>query len=555
MDKKEEEKIKKRLQNAEFNNPEEDFEITEEENVRDEFENKNKKKNIIIIGLVLLVVILIIIILLFVINGNKKNESSNNDNSSSENGNSTNNNDDKSSVINEDDYDFTSGKMYFNKYIFLASKDGKKRVITDLDFNVILNTKVSSKIYEGENKALYVINYDESNNTPIIVSYIKDGNVSEIFREGASGILLDNDTFVGLYKVNNSKDIVYLFNGNKYDTIELNHNIAYYYNTSFGEDKYIYSKRYLITYENKGNESLTNYGIYDIKTKKQLIESTYDRIEHLYDDKFVAYKNGFAGVINKDNKEFVNFDYEVITYSNGLYFLGKDDELHVYDSNFNDLNLLIPVPDVDEYNYRLCCGDYNPFDLYPFKDYVIVRVGNSINELSTYYAVLKTGFIAQLEKGNIGFVDNYFVMSHDTDTNITMYDGTLTVKHTIDVKEKAIKLDNLNIYLNNTLVINNKNLYDLTKDTSKGGTSWYRRTSQEYEVRIDFKGATGTVTVSANGEVLKTLENVSVDEFLKASNNGITITKDYFIYNAGGVIVLKREEQSSNTLTDALGLF
>ena len=44
-------------------------------------------------------------------------------------------------------------------------------------------------------------------------------------------------------------------------------------------------------------------------------------------------------------------------------------------------------------------------------------------------------------------------------------------------------------------------------------------------------------------EVIKKLENVTVSEFLKTDNNGMIVTKNYFIYNAGGVIIIKREAQ------------
>lgn len=548
MENNEEEKIKKRLENAEFNNPTEDMEINEEEKEISSIEKKDKKKNIIIIGLAILVLILILIIILFVVNGGKKEDSVNSDTKEEQGDTTKPDNKDESSTVKEEDFDFAKAKVYFNKYIVLLSNDNRKRVITDLDLNVIYDCKSYCKVYQADNKSLYVVNISD---TPTLVTLIKDNKATEVIKETTSGILLDNETFMGLYKIDNNKETVYLVNGSSYDTLNLNYNISYFYNTSNTEDKFIYNKRYLITFDSNSKK----FGVYDVKNKKQIIDCTYDQIQHLYDDKFEAYKNGFAGIINKDNTELVSFDQDIIVYNNGLYFLGKNNELHIYDSKFNYLNSYVIVPEVDDYTYGLCCGNYNPFDLYKFHDYVILRVGNDIDQLSDYYAISKTGDVTVLGKGNIGFVGNYLVKSSNSDTNILMYDSSLTVKHTIDVKEKAIRLNNLGLYLTNTLVINNNNLYDLTKDTSKGGTSWYRRTSQEYEVRIDFKGDSGTVTVSVDGEVLKKLDNVSVIEFLNTDNNGITVTKDYFIYNAGGVIVLKREEPKTDSMLDSLGLF
>lgn len=557
MNKKDLEELKKRLEEAEFNNLYEDERIinNEEKKKVNELiinEENDDKKNKIIIGLVICIVVLLIIVFLFLISGNKKDddntnkENNNNNNTENENKEDNPNGKDESKddekVIKEDDYDYSSAKVFFNKYILITSKDEKKEVITDLDGNIILKVTPSWKFYEGPENSIYAINLNYTEDNNYIVKRIKDNLVHDIIKEKADGLLIskENNKLLGIYKKDTSKDTYYIFDGNNYNTSTPNY-LGAYSNTS-NEVKNIYNNRFMITFETSG-EDFKNYGIFDVRSNKQITDGLYDHIEHLHDDIFVAEKNNKSGIINTDNKILLDFKYEVIAYSNDLYFVGENNKLKVLDKNLNDLNIEIDVPKLNLYSYSSHSGTINPFDLTKYQNSVIVRVGYLPGGTSEYTIVNKNGTKTTLDKGYIGFAGDYLVHSNENDTFINMYDGTMTLKHKIDVQEKAIRLDNINLFLNNTLVINKNKLYNLDTDKTKGTTSWYRRVSQEFDVRIDFKGDKGTVTVSSNEQVLKKLENVSVSEFLSADNNGITITKDYFIYNAGGVIVLKRVPQ------------
>ncbi len=537
------EELKKRLSRVEFNNYEEDLEVNKEENEKAIYEVKDKKKNVVIIILIACVIVLLLIILFFLILGNKKNDNSNS-NESNSNSNTENKNDDNSNsnendavkVIDEINYDYSKGNIFFNKYIYVPSKDNKKIAVTDLDGNVILDVDSSFDIFSGLDNSLYAVNLSNKSNENITVKKIKDNKSSNIFSGSVSGALISNENgnILGVYKEDKNNDDLYIFNSTSYDTIKLDSYGAYSDSSSKKESKMIYNGKYYITYNSKND----SYGVYDIKEKKQLISNSYENIKYLHDDVFSVVKNGDSGVINKDNKILLKIDNDVVDYNNGLYFAQYNGKIHVLDANFNDLNSKIEI------------SSSKKFDLISFKDNVVIKIGTNTNELSEYIAVDKKGNTISLGKGNIAFVGGYLVVSTEDDTFINMYDSSLTSKHKINVGEKAIKLDSCYDFLGNILVINRKNLYNLSNDTSKGTTSWYRRTSQEFEVRIDFKGEYGTVTILHNGEELKKLENVSVDEFLKAKNNGITIVKNYFIYNAGGIIVLKRPETDISSMLD-----
>ena len=563
MDKKDEElkrlleeDLKRKMAETEFNNTKEDIEVTNEEKEKDVYQKKDEKKNRIIIYLGICIAILVIVLLIVLFSGNKSNnektdtkENSNEQTTKTDNNKKENDdNNTTSKYIDEKIYNYADAKVLYNKYIVIKSHDNNKIAVADLDGNVIFETKSSWNIISAPDKSLYAYNRDTNE---VTIKKIKDDKVTNIFSGKATSLLVENKNLIGAFKENEKNDTLYIINGDSYETIDLEQDNygAYTYNLAQDQEKNIYNSKYLITYSKKSD----SYGLYDIKAKKQLIKNTYDKLVHLHDDIYVAEKNDKAGIINKDNKELLSFKYKFITYENGLYFAGQNNNLEILDSNFKDLNAKIQVQDLNRFTYYPCCGSVNPFSTMTFKNNVIIKMSDESNTNTEYVAVDKKGNITPLGKGNGGFVGSYFVKSNPDNNFIELYDENMTVKHKIDVGKKNIPLDNINIYLTNTLVIDNRNLYDLTKDTSKGTTSWYRRTSKDFEVRIDFKGPTGTVTISNNGEVLKKLENVNVYEFLKTENNGITITKNYFIYNAGGVAVIKMPEEALSKLLDFTG--
>ncbi len=548
MDKKDLEDLKKRLENAEFNNSLEDSKISQEEkeekkNNNDFQDLKDNKKNMIIIALVICVVILLAIVLIFLFSGKNDTKSNNSNNYNNNNSNEEKKeNNEKDKIIKEEDYNYTNAKVYFNKYVYVKAKDDKKIAITDLDGNILEEINSNWKIFEGKEKDLYLIELKGNEN--ITIKRIKDNLVHDVYNDKATGLLLgkEKENLIGFYNKDSDYDTIYIIDGNTYNTTNLDNFGAY--NNSNKDVKYIYNNKYLITYYNNEKSDYDSYGIYDIKAKKQLIKNSYDKIEYLHDDIFIAIKNDKSGVIDSNNKVLLDFKYDLVTYSNNLYFVGEKNKLNLYDKNLNDLNKDISIPNLDKFTYNPCCGAINPFDLINYNSYVIVRIGTQPDAVSDYIVVDKDGNSTSLGKGYIGFIGQSLIRTSSEDNYLYMYDENLNITHKIDVGQRAIKIDRVSIFLNNTLVIDGTKLYNLKNDSAKGSTNWYRRESQEFNIRLDFKGETGTITVSSNDVELKKLEGVSVDAFLNAEDNGITITKNYFIYNAGGVIILKRVEQN-----------
>ena len=298
MDKINLDELKKRLEKAEFNNKEEDERIREEEikpitknnnNNNNNSNNDNeKRKNITIAILGFCVFVLLIIVVFFLFSGNNDNNNSsnnenksNNENTNNENGSKDNNEVDEK-VINEKDYNYSTGNVFYNRYVVLDSLDDKKKVVADLDGNILLKVSPSWKIYNGPDNSLYAVNLNYTNNGSYSIKMIKDNLVHDILSDKFDGLLLDKDKDIvlGAFKKDTNNDIYYIFDGNNYNTVTLGAFGAYEGATK--DNKYIYNNKYVITYEAQG-ESFKNYGIYDIKANKHVINGTYDEIEYLHD--------------------------------------------------------------------------------------------------------------------------------------------------------------------------------------------------------------------------------------------------------------------------------
>lgn len=533
---KEEKEIKEQLKDLEFNNAEEDKEIIEE---KKEPKNDNNKSKLIII-LLSVVIGLLLIVLVVLLTGNKGEDKKDDSGSGG-----------KDTPEEKKEFKETAiagAKLYFDKYIVSINED--KTVILDITGNEITSLDITWSLNTSNDKELLFINHNKGT---ITVKKTIDGEIVEIFNGEATGLIRDysNNNVFGLYKTDGNHDLLYLFDGKTYDTIDLKNLSFYTFSIAEGSDKYVYNGKYIVTAK-LSNNKLLDFGIYDIKDKKQLVDGEYDGLEYLTGDNFVAIKGDKSGVINTSNKVLLEINYKAISYSNGLYFVGSNKTLEVYNDSLVGLHTYIDVAKLDSFSYHLCCGNINPYKLIAFKDNVVI--GTLENDNTYRYAIIKkNGDAKEIGPGNVTVIDNYLVFSSTENTNIVMYDNDLKVKHTLDAKETNIDLSNSYIFINNLLSIDAKKFFNLDNDTDKGLITTVRRSYQGYEVKIVFgNNGKGILTISKDDVVLKELENVSVNEFFKADNNGIKVTKDYFIYNAGAVVILRNLQSATSALNNLI---
>ena len=67
------------------------------------------------------------------------------------------------------------------------------------------------------------------------------------------------------------------------------------------------------------------------------------------------------------------------------------------------------------------------------------------------------------------------------------------------------------------------------------------RSYQGYYVDLKFQNGFGTAEVFLDDNKIGSIEDVDISKFLKADNNGIQVSNDYFIFHVGNkTLILKR---------------
>ena len=501
----------------EFNNLDEDEKIINEEDnsfieKKTYFPKNNNQKNnknmipIIVIG-VLVVVIIILLLALLSKDKKESKDDNTNSNNSSENSNGNDNNNEKTNDNDSKTYDINSKDsiLLLNKYLLF--KGEKDFTIVDLDGNKVdsINIDSSDINYYTDNKDIYFINEK-------VVYKLDNNKLKEICTlEGDNFGFLKNEKekIIGIYNSLNNKEVLYLENKDDYQKIEINN---YTIGSNFSNKNYkeIYNDRYVIIINSN------SFGIYDVKDNKEIIEPKYDNIEYLNNDYFSIKKDDNYGIIDKNDKVVLEIKYDAINYSNNLYFAIDNNKLKVLDSKFKE------ITSIDNIN-----NSQNRLKVSLFKDKVIYLANRSI-------AIDSKGTVTDLDFDNYYVYGNYLITSKDDSTIVTLYDKDLKEVGKYDTKTKDNNLEDSAIFLNNVLILNGGDCFELQTGKSKGHINLYRRTSQGYLITYEVN-KDGKITISYNDEVLGEVTGVKLMDFLTSENNGITVTKKHFIFNVGDI--------------------
>ena len=529
-----EEEEEEKLKDLEFNNEEEDMVVVKEE--------KEKKKKdpsiiaIIVLGIIIAILAIILFVLLFTGDKKEKDNGKESGNEQQEKEKEKEKKDeDKQEEDNSPDYD----AVYLNKYI------ATKKEVTDIDGKKITD-KNNEKVYLTSDNEIYLV---RKSNGKIKVRRIENGEAFNVFDDNATGLVMNDNgrTLLGVYKTDGNHDVLYLFSGTNFSTTDLKDKHLYTYSESDGGDKYIYGNRYIITAKDNLNKNgYTKFGLYDIKSNEQIIDGTYDGLEYLHDDIYVAIKGDKSGVIDKDNKVLLQIKYKSVSYLNGLYFVGSNNKIEVFDNSLKSLSSYLTVSKLNDFSYHMGAGKSEPYRLVKYNNYVVVGVLEN-DGIYNYTFVAKNGDQKPIGKGYVSVADNYLIKSSTEDTKIVLYDNLLNESHVLEANQSGIKLtdDEVSIFLNFVLVINGNKFFNLKTDADAGHITEYRKVNRGYEVKLVFNGQkTGTLTITKDDNVLKEVEGVSTKEFLEAENNGIYFNKGYFIYNAGGVVYAEKLQAS-----------
>lgn len=142
------------------------------------------------------------------------------------------------------------------------------------------------------------------------------------------------------------------------------------------------------------NSTQTSYGVYDIKTKKLILENKYDDINYLINTKdFLIKTNGKYGVVTKTGETLIEPVYEeigILSNSHELYYVKKDGKYGILDTKGKQI--LYPeyngigINNLNSFEYTDNCTKYvlldnlipimkdNKYAFYNIKDKKIVSL-------------------------------------------------------------------------------------------------------------------------------------------------------------------------------------
>ena len=557
MDDDELDKIREKLESVEFNNEDEDQEIMEDEDNYDIKINSNSKKqdekteeldiyeessmekktvNKTTVILCFIIVILVIIIVFLLVPKIMGKESIIPSNNSSEE-----NYDDEgkptTTVI-----DITKGKSSFinDNHLFVNYKE--VGYITNLDGKVLYQD--DDKVCSMMKDSFFMCERNDDSKTKYVIKKIDESgnitNVSEEVNFDSDGrVLYSGSKLVGYYSENDNGTHLSFVDNNSIKEIDMSD--VYLLQSNDTNERKIYGGRYAIV-SNKRNNNISDgkkyfYGIYDILDNKSIIKPKYETMVYLTDELFVAVEDGKSGIVDSNDSVKLDFKYDVILYSNGLFFVGKGDTLHVLNKSYKEIGNTIKISSLKQYDYyenhkileAKACGDKVIFLKNSSRSgdnqYVVVdQEGNFTDYDFQLYEILKKHVITLKNK------------------SLVLYDTSFNKIQEFQIPDSIqIDLDTAVIYVGDNLVFNGCYVFDINSGNYLYKMNNLSRSYQGYYVDLKFQNGFGTAEVFLDDNKIGSIEDVDISKFLKADNNGIQVSNDYFIFHVGNkTLILKR---------------
>lgn len=438
--------------------------------------------------------------------------------------------------------DIAKGKSSFinDNHLFVNYKEAG--YITNLEGKVV---------YQDDDKAcsmmkdsFFMCERNDGSKTKYVIKKIDEtGNIQNVSEEtlfAADGrIVRSGSKLVGYYSENDDGTHLAVLDNGSIKEIDLGK--LYLLKTGDFLTRKIYGGRYVIVSNDKNN-SVTDgkkysYGVYDIVDNKALITPKYETIVYLHDDLFIAVKNGKSGIINTNDSVKLDFKYDVVEYANGLYFVGNNETLRVLDKNFKEIGDAIKIKSLSNYNYY---ASHRTIDAKACGEKVILLKNSSKSDNNQYAVVDKEGKITDYDFQLYAIIGDRVVTLKDK--TLVLYDMAFNKIQEFKVPDSInIDLDTAVIYIQTNLVFNGCYVFDINKGEYLHQMNNISRSYQGYYVDVNFKNGIGKADILLDDKPIGSIEDVDVSEFLKADNNGIKLTNEYFIFHVGDkTLVIKR---------------
>ena len=511
-------------------------EKTEELDIDEESSMEKKTVNKTTVILCFIIVILVIIIVFLLVPKIMGKESIIPSNNSSEE-----NYDDEgkptTTVI-----DITKGKSSFinDNHLFVNYKE--VGYIANLDGKVLYQD--DDKVCSMMKDSFFMCERNDDSKTKYVIKKIDESgnitNVSEEVNFDSDGrVLYSGSKLVGYYSENDNGTHLSFVDNNSIKEIDMSD--VYLLQSNDTNERKIYGGRYAIV-SNKRNNNISDgkkyfYGIYDILDNKSIIKPKYETMVYLTDELFVAVEDGKSGIVDSNDSVKLDFKYDVILYSNGLFFVGKGDTLHVLNKSYKEIGNTIKISSLKQYDYyenhkileAKACGDKVIFLKNSSRSgdnqYVVVdQEGNFTDYDFQLYEILKKHVITLKNK------------------SLVLYDTSFNKIQEFQIPDSIqIDLDTAVIYVGDNLVFNGCYVFDINSGNYLYKMNNLSRSYQGYYVDLKFQNGFGTAEVFLDDNKIGSIEDVDISKFLKADNNGIQVSNDYFIFHVGNkTLILKR---------------
>lgn len=439
--------------------------------------------------------------------------------------------------------------------------------VMDLSTNVLYDDKIEcSDVYLGiDNKLYFVLDESGDYENSITLYRLEDKKIVEVQTIENLGVYysplvyeksdtieligfagsLENQTDDG---DSSNKEYIVLLDGT---SMELENATLFGNTKNLGTSEPIKtsSSQYIITVHKVGEKDL--FGLYDLKNKKVIIEPSYDVLKEAGNDRYVAVKNGKAGIINAKREILVDYKYDFIDVNDGFFVVSKDKKLAIMNDQYKlvtdfafDYQGDSEIGDI-EYGYYLCCSSINSFEAYKVGDkYVLITnvgdYGYYNYDKHTAYFIEPDGSSKEIEERYLDVKGN-FIYSEIGDNKFVVYDEDLNEKYNIDLTKYDYDIYYLNLINGNTIVAYSDN-NEVYMDYKTGEEI---KSMMSFEKNIDtfqLKYANNKLVIktSEKNEISFDVNDFNYDSFVKLDD------KHYYYINESAnnslfVMIMKEE--------------
>ncbi len=213
--------------------------------------------------------------------------------------------------------------------------------------------------------------------------------------------------------------------------------IGEYVILSCDDDFYTLNKEAIIVKKDK------KVALLSLRTGKLISDFVYDELHGISNNRYIAVKDGKAGIVDVNYNVKVDFIYDYIADYNDFYVASKEGKLAIMDKNYKLITDFLIVADFNtkDYNYTPCCGHVYPQHAIKIGDNYVLDTHNSLynyeeptdeKEAFVYFIKNDGSYEKIYNSWNLRKINESLFYVQDTKRNSTFYDSNFKKLYTIN---------------------------------------------------------------------------------------------------------------------------